>query len=451
MSRRGPMFTRAPSRGLLLVTAIAVAAALLAPSHALAAKCDDCPDTGEGGGGPGGGLARTTVTGTFRYADTAGLRPIAYANVEVWRFANHGFGVWTWAKDATVVTDQSGMLSTSFEYGEPGIIYALRVTATNYAAVVWPNDAAHTVPFHEEPGEPTGSNIHRTATMAGQTLDFSFDFTDAWTPQHFNIAETVRRGYDFAVARRDPSESDQIEPINVQPTSVTGSWYNPTVDTLVINSASALSDLIVLHEYGHYLEDRIGSFPWLATRHNGCLARDAFGAVVNSAEHAWMEGFSNWFAQAVAKNDPSAGLTGTSGAGTSEVTSTVGTLEAPPACSAPGWVSGDMVEDFVDGALWDLTDGGSAAEPADTVANAETTILQIMDHELDVAPHASPWPSINTFRSAWNSRGLDAPALNAILVLNRIPVPTPPTSQGTTEPAGPDDKVCLHKPWTPGC
>jgi hypothetical protein len=235
---------------------------------------------------------------------------------------------------------------------------------------VWPNDVVHAEPFRQQPGEPNGAPIQFTATAAGQLMDFSYTFADGWTPQHFNVAETIRRGFDFAVARRDPTQSDPIPPVAVQPTSVTGSWYNPIVDTVVINSGSAFDDLVILHEYGHYLEEQIGSFPWIPSTHDGCIATQL--GSINSPEHAWMEGFADWFAHAVSRNDPLAGLTGTG-------SFTVSELETPSCTPGP---AGDEVELFVAGTLWDLTDNAGPGEPADTQSNLETIIFQIMDREL---------------------------------------------------------------------
>jgi hypothetical protein len=363
-------------------------------------------------------------------------------------------GVWSWGYERSLTTNEAGGVSTTFPFDVDGVIYAMRVYATNYAAIVWPNDAGHTLPFHQEPGQPSGSKIHRTATAPGQVLDFSWDFADGWTPQHFNLAETVRRGFDFASARRDPNESDQIALANVQPTSVTGSWYNPTADTVVINSGGVFADLLILHEYAHYLEDQIGSFPWIASNHDGCTSRDLFGKDISSPEHAWMEGFANWFAQAVARNNQGAVLTGLAGGGGG--TSSIAVLETPASagCAVAAGTSGDKVENFVAGVLWDLTDPiGSGAEGADGQADHETTIFQIMDRELDVPPHGGPWPSMTTFRTAWIARGLGASSIDPIITLNGIPLPTSVPSQPQEPDAeeGPAEQVCDNKPWTPGC
>ena len=456
-----------------VILACFVAAAGAASAEAIPPPCFPCDIDQEpgGGGGGGGGPQPVTVTGTFRYSDTnpagaALMRPIAGVKVEVWRFAPHAGPVWTWAHDRSATTDANGRISVSFPFQEPGIIYALRITATNDAAVVWPNDAVHTVPFHQEPGQPDGAKIHRTANTAGATLDFSYDFTDGWTPQHFNLAEVLRHARAYAAARRHPGESEPIPAVGVQPTSVGGTWYNAPFDTVVITSSDVFNDHVVLHEYAHWLEEQIGSLPWSPTFHDGCTARDAFGAIVNSAGHAWMEGFADYFAQAV-----DAGVPGAEMVGDNTGTPNKGRLESPPACSRPSQFGPETVEQFVAGALWDLYDDPADAfannEPADTVSRrhtpggtaVDTLVFQIMDRELDMATSiGGPFPTILDFRRAWRDRGLSLTALDAILPLNRIPVASPappPPPPPPPDPGGGDGDevppVCAKKPYLPQC
>ncbi|MGK5114446.1 hypothetical protein [Geodermatophilus sp. CPCC 205506] len=427
---------------------VATASAFLAAAPAAAEpKCDgpNPPRICDGEGGVGATPRPTTVsvTGSFTYQDGTRPRPIAFAEVEVWRFAPRILGIWAWGKDFSLTTDAAGRISARYGYDGPGIIYALRIFASNYAAVVWPNDAVHSEPFREQPGEPDGAPIQRTTTNAGQVMDFSYAFDDGWTPQHFNLADAIRHGYDFAVARRDPAESDPIPRVGVQPTSASGTWYNAPFDTIAINTTDVMNDLVALHEYSHFLEEQIGSLPWIVSSHDFCEATlpggnviyGPGGDIINSPELAWMEGFADWFAQAVARNNPGAGSSGIGG------TPTVGQLESP-GCGP----SGDYIEGNVAGALWDLTDGPSAGEPTDNQSGWETTIFQIMDRELDVPPGAGDWPSMRGFRGAWLGRGLGAPTLDPILLLNNIPLPAPPQ-----KPTSPSDEVCEEKPWTPGC
>ena len=257
-------------------------------------------------------------------------------------------------------------------------------------------------------------------------MDFSFDFEDSWAAQHYNLAETVRHGFDYANARRDPNETDPIPQANVQPTSVTGSWYNPTVDTVVINSAQVFDDLTILHEYAHFLEEQISSFAWIATVHDGCTTLDTFGNIVNTPEHAWMEAFADYFAQSVARFLPTGTLFQNpyvSG------TPTVAILESPPPCTAS---AADAIENFVAASLWDLfdasTDPDALNESHDFISRMDQAIFQIMDRELDVY---GTWPTIWNFRNAWIARGLDQHALDRIL--SRYGILQPPLPNQTAQ------------------
>ena len=371
-----------------------------------------------------------TIAGTFRYADAnpvsnnVSLQPIAFAKVEIWSFRPRTLGVWLWGLDATVSTDNKGSIAELMPFTTGGVVYAVRVFATNDAAVVWPNDALHTTPFYQEPGEPNAP-IYRTASSSSEVLDFSFDFTDAWVSQHYNLAETVRHGFEYANARRDPGETDPIPPANVQPTSVIGTYYNPAVDTLIINSTDVFEDLVVLHEYAHFLEEQISSFGWIATQHDGCVARDGVGAIINSAEHAWMEGFAEYFPQSVNRFLPSGTLKATTGSGTMSTASLEG---QPSAClELAGSVTSDAIENHVAGTLWDLFDQpgdpGSVSESHDTISRQDLVIFQILDKEMDT--YGTP-PTISHFHNAWVLRGLDHPALDRIFVKHNIPEPASP-------------------------
>ena len=144
-----------------------------------------------------------TITGTFRYGDfdpvtgSVQLRPIQFCSVEVFSFRPRVFGIWGWAKDADTVTDANGRISVSRNFQISGVIYSVRVYAQNYGVAVWPNIFLATGPFSEEPGKPDGTAFNRTVFNPGDTVDFSYDFTDPFSPQHWNIADAVRRGWDY--------------------------------------------------------------------------------------------------------------------------------------------------------------------------------------------------------------------------------------------------------------
>lgn len=365
--------------------------------------------------GPAGAA---TVRGTFRYLDTASpacpnpaatgctpLQPIAFAKVEIWHI---GVFFWnTWAKVGEITTDSQGFFS--FSDGRGDGTYGVRVFATSYAAVVFPNDDVYTpftLPFHREPGEP-GPIIRRTVSSASDVRDFSFTFTDGWAPQHYNIAEAVRRAFDYASARR--GDTDPIPPARVYGIGFLDlsqvSHYNPTDDAIRIHDTQTFEDLLIVHEYAHYLEAHIGTLAWLPAVHDGCQARDwLLGNLMNSREHAWMEGFADYLAQAVNRTLPAGTLQGTPGNGTHSVAR----LETPPACGA---AAADAVEDFVAATIWDLLD--PANEPHDFVGGNDVAIFQIFDLELDQS--LGRWPTIWDFRNAWIARRLDRPGLDRIM------------------------------------
>jgi hypothetical protein len=375
-----------------------------------------------------------TITGGFQYADTGGLRPIAFAKVEIHRFAprfcidipfvGRQCTAWSWGLDATTTTDGNGSISVSMPFAASGVVYGVKIFATNYAAEVWPDDVLHTVPFHREPGEPDGAIINLTASSPTDVLDFSYNFTEPWSAQHYNLAETVRHGFDYANARRDSNETDVVTQADVQPTPLTpggSSWYNPVADTLVINSASTFNDFLILHEYAHFLEAHISSFAWIASDHsNPCIARDGFGNIINSAEHAWMEGFADYLAHSVDLFLPVGTLSG-------GLSMSKATLENQPTpCPGlPASFTGDTSELRVAATLWDLlddpSDPGSGTEVHDLIRDQDVVIFEIVDRELDTF---GTWPTISHFYQAWVGRGHDCQALQQIFVQHGIPVPS---------------------------
>jgi hypothetical protein len=378
-----------------------------------------------------------TVTGTFRYLDSDGtLRPIISTRVEIWRHAPRLFGIWAWAGDAVVATNSNGSISVNMPFVTSGVTYQVRVYATNAGAVVHQIQNL-TADFYDVPTQANGANMSFVANSPSDAFDFSFNFVAPYSAQHYNMADTVLLGFNYASTHRDPSETDPLLPALVQPSSTlpTGTFYNPVNDALMIDSSDVFNDYVILHEYTHYLEEQISGFAAVPSVHNGCFARDAFGGTINSAEHAWMEGFADYFAMMVASLQPPGRLTFTSGRSGLGTTS-ADTLEFQPgACAAIGvsttggvTVTPDMVEDRVAGSLWDLFDqpgdaagtpfsGGSVSETHDWVSRMDTQIFQIFDHELDTPGHL---PTVTDFYNAWIARGLPAGGLEQILRKHQI-------------------------------
>ena len=381
----------------------------------------------------GGRAGAETIAGTFRYADfnpadgTTVLRPIQFCSVEVWGHRPRPpFGFWGWGKDADATTDANGSISVPMTFQASGVTYGVKISAQNYAAIVWPNQPVSFSPFWQEPGEPDGAKFQRVVTGPGDVATFSYDFTDAWTPQHWSLADAVRRGFDYVAARRDPSESDPLPQAGVQPGFLT-TFYNPVNQTLEINGVHIWEDFTILHEYAHFVEHQISHFVAIPSVHDGCTTRDAFGGIINSAEHAWMEGFAEFFAMAVAMNNPGGTFRGSFGG---MGTFTIAQLENTPWASCTGLpsnVTPSMIENVVAGVLWDVFDATGAcgsSEAHDGLSGFDTQVIQILDREMDL-PRP---PTIADFSAAWIARGLPAAPFFDILRRHGLAAPLPPPS-----------------------
>ncbi|MCA1829842.1 MAG: FG-GAP repeat domain-containing protein [Myxococcales bacterium] len=380
-----------------------------------------------------------TVTANLSFTNAAGTpTPIANATVEIWRFAPRGwFGIWSWGADFTAFTDSSGHLSVSMPFVASGVIYGLRVYATNPAAVVYTQDL-YTIPFYRQPGLP-GPEVLRTVKSPADVLDFSFNFADAWATNHFNAADAVLKGFNYASARRDPRESDTIAQLAVLMNSLAinlpgNTFYDPVSHALRLSSGFAMDDPTILHEYGHYLEERISSFYGIASNHDGCTA--TVGAVhVESAGFAWMEGFASYFSAAVALASPPGAITSTGFSGTIPPS----TLNFP---SCPGTsLPGSSIEDFVGGALFRLIESPSRCT---TGVPNDVLVSQIFDRELDIG-----WtnPTLQQFVDAWIARGLDLPPLLATFgaATGGLVLPAPTVHYGASRAA----KMAVFRPGAP--
>src|SRR6185503_18439337 len=180
----------------------------------------------------------------------------------------------------------------------------------------------------------------------------------------------------------------------------------------------------LLHEYAHYLEDTISHFYVLPSLHDGCTARsivDPFGVLppINSPEHAWMEGFADYFASVVDTSLPSSRVVGNLGADASiEAPRTIPETTLPCAAIRAAF-NGEAIELDVAATLFDAFDPLNLlvlGESADTLEGFDRQIFQIFDRELD-GPAA---PEIQAFRDAWLARGLPASAFGRLFVLNGI-------------------------------
>ena len=365
------------------------------------------------------------VTATLTFADGNGApAPIRRATVEIWR--KYGF-IGTWHNDFTTTTSEAGTINVSVPTVGAGAEYGLRVYAINPAAIVRFRDRP-TDAMYSEPGPP-GAPIRRISNGTSSVLDFSFNFTDLATVAYFNAADALIYGRDYALARRAPGEPEPIKQINVMVQSGS-TFYDPYVHWMRINPGYLFTkdDLTVLHEYAHFLEEQLSTFgPAIATVHDGCNVQlGTGGAHAESMDFAWMEGFADYYAQAVARvfnNDTSATTNVT---GPADGTSSVSELETPSCPFGDPLLPREFLENWAAGALWDLLDDPSVdgrTEPADRLCDKDREIFSIFDRELQRVP-----ANIQTFTDAWVGRGLDVPPLRSAFAAQGVNVTTPTPS-----------------------
>ena len=358
------------------------------------------------------------LTGRFTYVDKdrSGAvlhRPIAFATVDL---LNNG------GRLGQITTNVNGAID--IDVPAWGGWFAVNVYATNPAATVISGSGG---PWAAQPGE--SAPIWRWSSTPSDVLDFSYLFVETVSVRNYNIAETIKRGFDYANARRDPHETDVIPQVPVSISvidSAIGTRYNVPARSLLFNHADVapdstglMNDFTILHEYTHFLEDMISNYVPVPTNHTGCRAAEVGSGLVNNPENTWPEAFADYLARVIPLvAPPDAQLTGPD----NRLTSGLDQLENPHVCDALGVINvngdaigPDAIEDFVAAVLWDMfdqpIDGAFGGPNRDFMSGADTMIFQIFDHELDGADH----PNIRRLHDAWVARGLDHAGLDRIM------------------------------------
>ena len=264
--------------------------------------------------------------------------------------------------------------------------------------------------------------------------NLSFSFGDTTARQFFNVVDAVQRGTEYATLRRDPRETDTLGQVPIAFQTVTTTFYDPIYKAIRIQPADAMNDFAMLHEYGHYLEERISGFVGIPAVHDGCTAIAA-GVDVMDPGYAWMEGFAEYFSRAVVRSVPAGTLNGSFG------------YDAESPSCPPTSKPRASIEKFVAAALNDLMDEGAEAGDGFCSAGAvaaDRLVFQIFDHELDLG-FANP--SLQHFVDAWRERGLDVPMLQRNLAIHGMTGLTFPASS-TRYDFNPAANVAVWRPST---
>ena len=204
--------------------------------------------------------------------------------------------------------------------------------------------------------------------------------------------------------------------------------YNPARDTILLTSDRGSRDGTVIHEYGHYLANKISYLnPW-GGAHDVCT-RKTTGAIYFSFNEGWAE----YYGTIVVHKDQHFTRSGASSlTGPSIDFSDIEDYSCPAQVMGIN-VDGSEIELYTAKVLWDLADDptwtGSLNESFDTVQGNEDLIFRVFDNEFGGAHHAYIPTLCNFINYGWE----DEAPFDAIIVTaaaDHVPPPliVPPCS-----------------------
>ena len=363
-----------------------------------------------------GRVEAETITGRFTYQDFIpqqtepptpdDIKPISFAKVEIW---HKGPGWWElFGIAATTTTDENGNIP-ALNINRGAGVYFARVFALNPAADVFSMGGLAT--FFQDSTLITSTGLSATINLSKHTAGIE----DAGM---FNVAQMILQGFNYANDHRAPGETDVLGRVLVRPhyTAFAYAYYDRAA--ILLSNYAIFQDFMILHEYGHFLQEKIGTFAALPADHDGCSINSGSNITNDLLWKwiAWQEGFADYFARRVISTIPF--INGVF----QRVQGTSASYESPAPCSFPG----NTVENFVAAGLLDLADpiGGGPSEAFDIFANHEDEVFHIFDDDLDLDFGANP--TIEDFIDAWISRGNDYPALFTMFTSIGLVPPTLP-------------------------
>jgi hypothetical protein len=298
--------------------------------------------------------ATFVVTGTVRYEDRPPLNDGA-------------LGAITQAEarsaEVTVVLDQGNTVLATALTSDDGS-YTLRYTATAGAMVHVMATARSTSAIRPIRVNRAQNQVHAfggTSFAAAATAQSDILVTDAsGVSEAFNVLDMGV--YAFDVVRLEMGATPVQLTARWARGSTNGTYYsNGTI--FLLGQASdddGYDDTVILHEIGHFVEDRFGRSDSPGGAHDGSPTDPNLG---------WSEGCSTYFAMAVRRRPHYMDSNANGGWGY-DGDATVTALTGSPT------IGSDISEDTVTEILWDLGDGGAGDDDPLTSAS-HTAVLRI--------------------------------------------------------------------------
>ncbi|MFA5266485.1 MAG: hypothetical protein WC379_00820 [Methanoregula sp.] len=228
---------------------------------------------------------------------------------------------------------------------------------------------------------------------------------------YLSIADAALAGRQYADEFR--GGTDAIGKVKIEYPEGDATMYNPTRDTILLTDDKGFNDGSVIHEYGHYLANKISYLNPMGGAHSRCDFK--------LPEFAWNEGWSEYYGTIVPhyylyrSGVRINSLTSPNFAFTDIENLTCGTKD------------GQRYEGQVATILWDLADDpttytGSVAETWDTIHYNEYLIFRVFDNQFGGATGHAYVPTLCRFvRYGWEDddfddfRNGDVSDINALL------------------------------------
>jgi hypothetical protein len=219
---------------------------------------------------------------------------------------------------------------------------------------------------------------------------------------YLNIADAILTAREYADGKR--GDDDIIPKVSVEypdaSTRICGdvSCYELSSDQIHLRQENGFDDGTIIHEYGHFLQDKISQNDWCVRNcdHTFCSDKD-------DTEFAWQEGFAEYLGTIIPSHhqdfsDPQF-LSGPN----------IWYQDAetiPCKDNAGNFKSRKTMEATVVNVLWDLADDstfpGTTTEDFDVISGMETLIFKIFDSQLDNAIDAPDLCEL--IREGWDCR-----------------------------------------------